>query len=123
MIRLRKVRQLEVDGEGFRHPMGLNEVETIDYGLRAIHQLLFIGNFFVRDSALGAQLAVFDEQQSQLLNRREELVSHLFLEYFTEQPTERSNIATQWCFLQISGVACQFSQPRCLIVDFPERFP
>jgi hypothetical protein len=51
MICLREVRQLEVDGESFGHPMSLINVETVDYSVRAIHQQVFGAGLFLRSFA------------------------------------------------------------------------
>ena len=60
MICLSEVRQLEVDGESLCHSVRVNNVETVDYPLGAIHQLVFIDGLFVRSLAPRPRLAVFD---------------------------------------------------------------
>src|SRR5260221_3450284 len=100
--------------------MRLGNVETVDYSVRAIHQLTFIAGVFVRSFAPCMLLATFNQQRSQFLNRYEEIVSNLFLQHLSEQPAKRAHITTQRCFLEIAVVAYQLSQPRRLIVYFPE---
>src|SRR5882672_5167697 len=123
MICLRQVRQLEVNRESLRHPMRLRNVETVDYSVRAIHQPAFIGEPFLRSFVPRVQLTPFNQQRSQFLNRHEEIVSNLFLQHLSEQTAKRANITTQRRFLQIAVVTYKLSQPRCLIVNFPEWFP
>jgi hypothetical protein len=60
MICLCEVRQLEVDGESFGHPMRLINVETVDYSVRSIHQLVFIGEPFLRSFVPRMLLTAFD---------------------------------------------------------------
>jgi hypothetical protein len=123
MISLSQVRQLEVDGESLRHPVRLIDVETVDYAVRAIRQLVFMAGVFLRSLAPCVQFTAFDKQRSQFLNRYEEFVSNLFFQHLSEQTAQRTHIATQRRLLQIVGVADQLSQPRGLIVNFPESFP
>jgi len=123
MICLREVRQLEVDGESFGHPMSLINVETVDYSVRAIHQLVFIAGVFLRSFAPSMMLTPFNQQRSQFLNRDEEFVANLFFQHLSEQTTKRADITTQRRFLQIAGVADKLGQPRGLIFNFPQWFP
>jgi hypothetical protein len=60
MIRLREVRQLEIDGESFCHPMRLSNVEAVDYSVRAIHQLVFIADRLLRSFVPRVLLTAFD---------------------------------------------------------------
>ncbi len=60
MICLSEVRQLEVDRESFGHPMRLSNVETVDYSVRAIHQLVFVAGFFLRSFAPCVLLTAFN---------------------------------------------------------------
>lgn len=78
MIRLGEVRQLELDGESLCHPTRLSSVETVNYSVRAIHQLVFIAGIFLRSFAPPVLLTTFNQQRSQFLNRRIEFVSNLF---------------------------------------------
>src|SRR5258708_31938680 len=123
MICLGEVRQLKVDGESFGHPMRLSNVETVDYPVRAIHQLVFIAGLFLKSFAPRVLLTAFDKQRSQLLDRCKEFVSNLFFQHLSEQTAKRADITTQRRFLQIPVLADKLSQPRCLIVNFPEWFP
>src|SRR5258708_19671551 len=67
-------------------------------------------------------LTTFNQQRSQFLNRYKEFASNLLLQHLSEQPAKRAHITTQRCFLEIAVVAYQLSQPRRLIVYFPEWF-
>src|SRR6266852_308810 len=116
MICLREVRQLEIDGESFGHPMRLSNVEAVDYSVRAIHQLAFIAALFLRSFAPCMLLAAFNQQRSQFLNCYKEFVANLFLQHLSEQSAKRADITTQRRFLQIAVVTYKLSQPRCLIV-------
>jgi hypothetical protein len=123
MICLCEVRQLEIDRKSLRHPMRLSNVETVDYSVRAIHQLVFVAGLFLRSFAPCMLLTAFNQQRSQFLNRYKEFVSNLFFQHLSEQTAKRANITTQRRFLQIAVVTYKLSQPRCLIVNFPEWFP
>jgi len=103
--------------------MRLSNVETVDYPVRAIHQLVFIAGVFLRNFAPCVLLTAFDKQRSQFLNRCKEFVSNLFFQHLSEQTAKRADITTQRRFFKIAVVADELSQPRCLIVNFPEWFP
>jgi hypothetical protein len=122
MIRFREVRQLEVDREGFGHPVRLSDVETVDYLVGPIHQLALIAGGVIRSFAVGVLLAAFNQQRSQFLNREKKFVPNLFLQHLTEQTTKRSDVTTQRRFFQIAIVAYKLSQSRRLIAYFPEWF-
>jgi hypothetical protein len=121
MICFREVRQLEIDREGFGHPVRLSNVQTVDYLVRSIHQLAFIA--FLRTFVRRVQLAAFNQQRSQFLDREKKFVADLFLEHLTEQTAKRANVTTQRRFFQIAVVAYKLSQSRRLIAYFPEWFP
>jgi hypothetical protein len=123
MIRFREVRQLEVDREGFGHPVRLSDVETVDYLVGAIHQLALIAGGVIRSFAACVLLAAFNQQRSQFLNREKKFVPDLFLQHLTEQTTKRADVTTQRRFFQIAVVAYKLSQSRRLIAYFPEWFP
>src|ERR1043165_9855778 len=96
--------------------MCVGDIEPADDSLRTFDQATFSFNVMSR---LRVQLAMLNQQQAQLFNRGEQLVAHLFLEYFTKQPPKRTHIAPQRRLLQLAILTGELREPRGLFIHIP----
>src|SRR5205085_6042369 len=110
VIRLREVRQLEVDRESLREVISIRERHAADERLGLRHQrLLPVG------VAVARGLALPGREVAQGLFRVEDADARLLLQDLAEQAPERAHVALQRRDLLLARVRGQLREPRALV--------
>src|SRR6266568_6950782 len=106
MIGFGQVDELEVESEGACEQYGALYGERVD-------QLESFGSVASGFSIVAASLSVAppDRALAQSLDMRKEVFASLLAQHFAEQSAERTNVAAQGRFLQITGARFQLRQP------------